>query len=288
MAEFKLHSWSARNPLAIIALFISLIYGMSALLLGTSVENLTTQNQTVLVIFIVGFPVVVLTVFTWLVSQHHTKLYGPSDFRSDKSFLDAGRNAPSEEVGKRLEAELASDSPIEKSDSSPEQAATSLEIRKTPEEKVEGIIFAKGVARSQQLSKAFLAESLVFQALQSEFGGSIRREVVVSGVHIDGLIYTPDGSVVIVEVKIFSDRYAEVFRRIRDARSFLQSAEVALQREGIVGAKSLLAIVIDGNTGRLSELRSKLQNYSREEDPIQIRMFGLQELISQFGLAEKS
>ena len=31
---------AARNPLGIIALFISLIYGMSALLLGTSVDSL--------------------------------------------------------------------------------------------------------------------------------------------------------------------------------------------------------------------------------------------------------
>ena len=82
MAEFKLPSWSARNPLGIIALFISLIYGMSAVLLGTSVKNLSSANQTILVYFIVVFPFVVLGVFGWLVSRHHTKLYGPADCRT--------------------------------------------------------------------------------------------------------------------------------------------------------------------------------------------------------------
>jgi hypothetical protein len=71
MNDFKLPSWSARNPLGIIALFISLIYGMSALLLGTSAKNLSLENQTKLVYFIVGFPFVVLSVFGWLVSRHH-------------------------------------------------------------------------------------------------------------------------------------------------------------------------------------------------------------------------
>ena len=42
----KFPNWSARNPLGIIALFISLIYGMSALLLGTSVDSLAMFNQT--------------------------------------------------------------------------------------------------------------------------------------------------------------------------------------------------------------------------------------------------
>src|SRR5262245_17829050 len=94
MAEFKLPTWSARNPLGIIALFISLIYGMSALLLGTSVSSLLPANQTVLVYFIVVFPFVVLSVFGWLVSRHHTKLYGPADYRTDKGFLDAGHTVP--------------------------------------------------------------------------------------------------------------------------------------------------------------------------------------------------
>ena len=80
MEKFSLPKWGARNPLGIVALFISLIYGMSALLLGFSITHLSANNQTILVLFVVSFPFVVLAVFGWLVSRHHMKLYGPSDY----------------------------------------------------------------------------------------------------------------------------------------------------------------------------------------------------------------
>jgi hypothetical protein len=37
--------------------------------------------------FLVAFPVIVLALFGWLVSQHPEKLYAPGDFRSDDNFL---------------------------------------------------------------------------------------------------------------------------------------------------------------------------------------------------------
>src|SRR5438105_11289029 len=107
MSEFSTTSWSARNPLGIVALFISLIYGMSALLLGSAINSLSQTSQTILVLFIAIFPFVVLLVFGWLVARHHTKLYGPGDYRTDKSFLDATRTVAPEETGKRLKEELA-------------------------------------------------------------------------------------------------------------------------------------------------------------------------------------
>src|SRR5947209_7163766 len=98
MAGFPtLPSWSTRNPLGILALFIALIYGMAALVLEVAVAKLAGANQTVLVWFLVIFPVVVLLTFAWLVVKHHRKLYGPADYRSDESFL-----ADPLTVGRRL------------------------------------------------------------------------------------------------------------------------------------------------------------------------------------------
>lgn len=34
------------------------------------------------------FPCLVLLVFAWLVSRHHTKLYAPYDYKADQSFID--------------------------------------------------------------------------------------------------------------------------------------------------------------------------------------------------------
>jgi hypothetical protein len=74
------------SPLGIIAMFILLVYGVAALTFGLSVGQLQSE-KIIIVWFLVGFPVLVLFVFTYLVVAHHTKLYGPSDFVDQKDFL---------------------------------------------------------------------------------------------------------------------------------------------------------------------------------------------------------
>lgn len=82
----KVASGLARNPLGIIALFIVLIYAFASLTVGFS-GNLSPQERLPIVWFLVLFPLVVLLVFTWLVSRHAGKLYAPKDFSDDDSFL---------------------------------------------------------------------------------------------------------------------------------------------------------------------------------------------------------
>jgi hypothetical protein len=274
MPEFRIPSWSARNPLGIIALFISLIYGMSALLLGTTVKNLLPENQTILVYFVVVFPFVVLSVFGWLVSRHHKKLYGPADYRTDKGFLDAGDTVPAVEVGKKLADELAIDAP-----------ETNAEQQVDPQEtlpvqaSVADAVSRLSIDRSSQLKEAYLAEGLVFQALQSELGGSVRREVVISGLHVDGLIYSSDGIATIVEVKIISGSQ-NWERRIREAGQHLTRARAALKEEKNV--RLILAIVVKGNSGRVAEFKQRLPPRSDFE----VRLYGLSELIARYGFGE--
>ncbi len=93
----------ARNPLGIIALFISLIYGFASLLLNSAAEKLTAAERWPLIIFIVIFPIMVLVSFYWLVKSHHGKLYAPGDFKDDKSFL---RTLSPEEQEKKLDKEV--------------------------------------------------------------------------------------------------------------------------------------------------------------------------------------
>lgn len=78
----------AKNPLGIIALFIVLIYGFACLVVGVS-GHLEATERTPLIWFMIVFPVIVLGVFGWLVSQHHTKLYAPSDYKDESHFLEA-------------------------------------------------------------------------------------------------------------------------------------------------------------------------------------------------------
>lgn len=93
----------ARNPLGIVALFISLIYGFASLLLNHSAEKLTEAERWPLILFIVIFPIMVLVTFYKLVTKHHGKLYAPGDYKDDKSFL---RTLSPEEREFRLEKEV--------------------------------------------------------------------------------------------------------------------------------------------------------------------------------------
>lgn len=78
----------SRNPLGIIALFIVLVYGFACLLFGFSAKDLTEEERLPLIWFTITFPILVLCLFTWLVTKHHDKLYSPKDYRKDESFLE--------------------------------------------------------------------------------------------------------------------------------------------------------------------------------------------------------
>jgi CheY-like chemotaxis protein len=79
----------ARNPLGIIALFIVMVYGFACLLLGLSSNGLDVVDRRIFVVFLVSFPVLVLALFGWLVTQHAAKLYGPLDYKREETFAAA-------------------------------------------------------------------------------------------------------------------------------------------------------------------------------------------------------
>lgn len=79
-----------RNPLGIIALFVSLIYGFACLVLSTSINNFDGSCERLpLIWFIIIFPFSILIAFIYLVVKHHTKLYAPRDFKDERNFVNA-------------------------------------------------------------------------------------------------------------------------------------------------------------------------------------------------------
>lgn len=76
----------ARNPLGIIALFIVLVYGFASLVTAFA-GSFTEAERLPLIYFLIGFPVVVLGVFAWLVSKHSGKLFAPSDFKDEENYV---------------------------------------------------------------------------------------------------------------------------------------------------------------------------------------------------------
>lgn len=82
----------SKNPLGIIALFISLIYGFACLVLGFSSNNLESSEKILLIYFLIGFPILILGTFIFLVVKHHKKLYAPSDYKDEKNFFKGFEN----------------------------------------------------------------------------------------------------------------------------------------------------------------------------------------------------
>ncbi len=98
----------SQGPLGIIALFIVLIHGFASLVLGLA-NDIGENNRSILVWFLVLFPVGVFSVFAWLVSKHHVNLYPPQAFRDEKIFssLAYGRASFDEPVSRVHHSEAA-------------------------------------------------------------------------------------------------------------------------------------------------------------------------------------
>ncbi len=76
----------ARNPLGIIALFIVLVYGFASLVTAFT-GGLSAAERMPLIYFLMGFPILVLAAFTWLVSKHSGKLFAPGDFKNEDNYV---------------------------------------------------------------------------------------------------------------------------------------------------------------------------------------------------------
>lgn len=77
----------SRNPLGIIALFIVLVYGLACLVVITG-GSLSAPEKLPVIYFLVIFPVIVLVVFTYLVSFRSGQLFAPGDFKKEETYLE--------------------------------------------------------------------------------------------------------------------------------------------------------------------------------------------------------
>ena len=83
-------SSSIKNPLGVIALFVTFIDGIAGLVISVNFEHLHGACERLpLIWFIVLFPIIVLVAFLYLVIKHPEKLYGPNDFDDQELYLKA-------------------------------------------------------------------------------------------------------------------------------------------------------------------------------------------------------
>lgn len=176
-----------RNPIGIVALFISLIYSIANLLLGATAKSLTPDERFPIVIFIVLFPVVILGVFYLLVSRHHGKLYAPGDYKDDRSFL---RTLSQEEREQKLVTEAEEALPgtavVE-----PVNAPSNPDVPTSPAQRMTDI-----------RNELRVIESLVISKFESELNQRAERDVGIgdTGVNFDAL-FQASGKLTFLEIK---------------------------------------------------------------------------------------
>ncbi|WP_299808968.1 hypothetical protein [uncultured Shewanella sp.] len=234
----------ARNPLGIVALFISLIYGFASLLLGASADKLESLERWPLLVFVVTFPFVVLYVFYKLVTEHHGKLYSPGDYKDDDSFL---RTLSPEEKEKKLEndaKEATGDVFIEKAQ--PSQRAS----------------FSATKTRIQQ------AEKHVINMLSAELGVTPNIDVQISTEKytFDAAYFKPGSSATILEVKYYSQPRI-TFKAVQE---FVYRAKLAAEYMTI-DTKFILALVLDGDTDKF-QLIADAWSKSLEDSGLNIEL----------------
>ena len=293
---------SARNPLGIIALFISLIYGISALLLGVSVDKISTVNQERLVWFIIAFPIGILFAFLYLVTWHHRKLYSPADFRTDEGFLTS---ADPSAIGRKYLAEGKSaedntgiipeldEISLDKNaaDGATAGPGSVKEDGQTTREQGHSLPQVRSAPSpnpAEFAAYAYMIEGLVMQELQNEYKSSIRRDAAFPTANgrfarVDGLIEAPTGPI-IVEIKLVRPK-SEFKRRMREAfsqlRSLINSAREVMDRN----SSGILILVLDGNF--TAEQLSRLEHAagSSQESDISVRIFMSEDLMKKYGFS---
>lgn len=84
-----------KNPIGIIGIFCVLTEAIASTVIVKS--NLNDLRNTILVMFVVLFPCLVLWVFYLLIIKYHKKLYSPSDYKDEQNFVNTYNNTQKNE-----------------------------------------------------------------------------------------------------------------------------------------------------------------------------------------------
>ena len=247
------------NPLGIIALFIVLVYGIAALVLGVSANSFESGERLPLIWFLVGFPPIVLFTFAWLVARHHVKLYAPKDYSDPTQFLQALDTA---QQRKKLESEVEL-----------------LEDKKL-EKEGDSLSPSSSLPRNVLMARVLLAEDLVMRELSAYYGVNIQRQMGLGrDIGVDGM-FVKDGEGFGIEVKFF--RHSKQIRNIIES---LRRVRDHISQLGWKKFNFILAAVIDDteaeNIDRVKELIEKA--IVDLEMNVEIRYFRFSKLTEKYG-----
>lgn len=238
-----------RNPIGIIALFISLIYGVASILLGTTASQLTEAERWPIIVFIVIFPVLVLFTFYKLVTKHHVKLYSPSDYRQDSSFIKV---ASDEEVEEKIDREAS------ESVGQIKQVPLTLQKKVIPQIKPEIATIIK---------ETFDIENKVISKLERDHRTTAQRNVKIGNSHaIFDAVFQQGNTITAYEIKIV--RSHSVLYSYLDSLLY----QSILAQENIQRSFRLIIVVIHSLNNGLLQIEKRQWANRIKGSPVNVQL----------------
>lgn len=273
----------AKNPLGIIALFISLIYGLACLVLGVSLSKLSNPYERLpLIWFIIIFPIIVLFSFIYLVVNHHHKLYAPGDFRNDETFINAlNKN----EIESKVESEIKEmqksrmDELLKESEKqSKELQDTEIELRKNGEE------MKKTLEEMEELKERYIkVEKWALDEYCLETHLEIHRNQRVSSslgnFQLDGIARTED-LIYVFEIKYLTKKSNTPTIKVLIRENVIKLNKIAKAFPSNKRFIPVIIIVLD-NTDKIEKV--ELLDYAKKLNPdIQIEIYKFRDLQEKY------
>ena len=253
-----------KNPLGIIGLFISLIYGFECLVLSKSISNLNSPVERIpLIWFIIIFPIVILGAFLYLVVNHHEKLYAPSDFRDDNAFIETMSGKKIKEKQEK-EAELLSSAEEEEDLTTNKIPEPKIKEEPVNQEKTEATKETPKLDKQEIAIRFANSEKWAIKELELKYNIPFRtnQRIVTNNMKLELDAYGQNSSkVIIAEVK-----YWHSHRSVKPLLLSIQEFVLKIDRfkRGFSNKKVELAIVIvfdeirKTNVDRITEFISEL------------------------------
>lgn len=313
----------SQNPLGIIALFITFIYALACAVLGASGSGITIEQKWPIIYFVVIFPVCVLIAFLFLVVKHHSKLYAPSDYRTDESFLQAMRFMQAmrpmssieqivklDESEREVMAENNETENIETENIETENnetvdvtvhAPTATSHIQANQEHEASSTENLSVSKNLSVRETYIiAEDLVLRELEAEFGTPIQRRVRFwnnPSIQFDGAMIL-GSKFVVIEIKytrkgvLSSDALASIQKIINSASDFFncfpQQTMGAVMKDcelPDIGIKNFRMIIAIAYEGQRQErLREQMDKVVVKNHFIDYRLYNFDDLKKQYGV----
>jgi hypothetical protein len=255
-----------KDPLGIIALFIALVYAIAALILGLG-SHLTATQKWPFIGFLVGFPVIVLISFLWLVVNYNQKLYSPEDYRSDKAFLKTLK--PGQQVFNGINGK----------DSGSDKKHTISQAHSNTKKKT-------AQKSTSEKYRPIVAEDLVLRDLEIEMDVPFRRQLGLKSdiggdlIPFNGIAALPD-EIITVYIKYLDKKNGSDTPFYAQLQKKMQSLENGNIKRPI---RCFLAIITENYSKEDTQhIKNKIKQLKEnDDDNIHIRWYDANKLLKKY------